>query len=74
MLKYAHLIGAVRLPTHSLIDGKLKDAVFNNVATPIDVFIPSSKGWKNSKKQSKKINTLSMGIISRNIQITLWVS
>ena len=46
MLKYAHLIGAVRLPTHSLIDGKIKDAVFFNVATPIDVLFLQARGGK----------------------------
>ena len=46
MLKYAHLIGAVRLPTDSLIGGKLKDAVFHNVGTPIDVLFLQARGGK----------------------------
>ena len=46
MLKYAHLIGAIRLPTDSLIDGKLKDAVFHNVGTPIDVLFLQARGGK----------------------------
>ena len=46
MLKYAHLIGAIRLPTHSLIDGKLKSALFHNVATPIDVLFLQARGGK----------------------------
>ena len=46
MLKYAHLIGAVRLPTHSAINGKLKSALFHNVATPIDVLFLQARGGK----------------------------
>ena len=46
MLKYAHLIAAVRLPTHSIIDGKLKDALFYNVGTPIDVIFLQARGGK----------------------------
>ena len=57
LLKMAHVMGAYRLPTKSIVDGKMKGGVFTGVTTPIDVIFLQARGGvlKNIPKEDQYI-------------------